>query len=87
MATHKFGRVVLVIILGAMIGTLFGKLIGLVLPEGVVKEVFLKDAHWAVGPADIDVGLFAITLGFKITLNAIGFLGVCLAIYLLRWYF
>ncbi|HEX9653292.1 MAG TPA: DUF4321 domain-containing protein [bacterium] len=87
MATHSFGRVVLVIVLGAMIGTLFGKLVGLVLPEGVVKEFFLKDASFGVGPADIDVGLFAITLGFKITLNIVGLLGVSLAIYLLRWYF
>lgn len=87
MATHSFGRVVLVIILGAMIGTLFGMLIGLVLPDGVVREFFLKQASFKVGPADLDVGLFAITLGFKITLNIVGLLGVSLAIYLLRWYF
>lgn len=87
MATHSFRRIVLVIVLGAMIGTLFGKLIGLILPEGVVREFFLNEASFAVGPANFDAGLFGITLGFKITLNIVGLLGVGLAIYLLRWYF
>lgn len=87
MATHKLGRIVLVIILGAMIGTLFGKLIALVLPDGVVRDFFLKEASFNIGPTPIDVGLIAITLGFKITLNIVGLLGVSLAIYLLRWYF
>ncbi|MFQ5753410.1 MAG: hypothetical protein ACE5HI_15585, partial [bacterium] len=59
MTRKSFGRVVLVIILGAMIGTLFGKLLGLVLPEGVVKEFFLKEANFEVGPVTIDAALFA----------------------------
>ncbi len=86
MATKSFGRIVLIIVLGCMIGTLFGKLIGLVLPEGVVRDFFLNEASFEVGPTPINLGLFAFTLGFRLTLNIVGLLGVALAIYLLRWY-
>ncbi len=87
MARKSIGYVVFVIILGAMIGTLFGKLIGWGLPTGVVKEFFLKEASFALGPAELNVGLFAITAGFRVVLNVIGLIGVGVAIYLLRWVF
>jgi hypothetical protein len=86
MATKSIGRIILIIVLGCMIGTLFGKLIGLVLPGGVVKDFFLKEANFEIGPSLFDVGLLALTLGFKLTLNIVGLLGVAVAIYMLRWY-
>jgi hypothetical protein len=86
MAKKSIGRVVLVITLGAVIGTLLGELIALILPSGVVEDFFLKSAFFAVGPATLDVKLFSITLGFTITLNIVGLFGVGVAIYMLRWY-
>ncbi len=86
MARKSLGYIVLVIVLGAMIGTLFGKLIGFVLPDGVVKEFFLKEANFEIGPATINAGLFAITLGFKVILNIVGLIGIGISIYVLRWY-
>ena len=85
MARKSIGYVVLVIVLGAMIGTLFGKLIGLGLPTGVVKDFFLKEASFALGPAELNVGLFAITAGFRNVFNVVGLIGVGVAVYLLRW--
>ncbi|MFQ5707132.1 MAG: DUF4321 domain-containing protein [bacterium] len=86
MARKPFGHIVLVVILGAMLGTLFGELLALLLPVGVVKEFFLKSAAFGVGPATLDVRLFSLTLGFTIKLNIVGLFGIGVAVYLLRWY-
>ena len=86
MARKSVARVVLTIVLGAMIGSLFGKLLSLILPVGVVREFFLREAVFSVGPATFGVGFFDITLGFKIIFNVIGFIGVLIAVYILRWY-
>ncbi len=86
MSRKKFGKVVLVIVLGAVLGSLLGQLIGLVLPEGVVKEFFLRSGAINLGPGTLDLSIFSITLGFSLTVNVVGFLGMGVAIYLLRWY-
>ncbi len=86
MARMSFGKIILVIILGALIGSLVGQLIGLVLPSGVVKDFFLKSSVLAVGPTPVEVGLFSLTLGFSVTLNIVGLVGIGVALYLLRWY-
>lgn len=87
MARKPIGRVVLIIVLGALVGSLLGQLIALIIPAGVVQEFFLKSAPLELGPTTINVGFFALTLGFKITFNVVGFLGVAIAIYFLRWYY
>ena len=51
----------------------------------MVKEFFLKDASFEVGPTEVDVGLFALTLGFRVVLNIVGLIGIGVAIYLFRW--
>ncbi|NIR52768.1 DUF4321 domain-containing protein [candidate division KSB1 bacterium] len=86
MAKKSLGQILLVVILGAMVGTLFGELLTLLLPTGVVKEFFLKTAHFGFGPSKLDVTLFTITVGFTIKLNIVGLIGIAVAIYLLRWY-
>ncbi len=86
MTKRSIGHIILVIVLGAMIGTLLGELIAMLLPAGVVKEFFLRSASFAVGPGTLDVRLFSITLGFTVKLNIVGLFGVGIAIYLLRWY-
>ncbi len=74
------------IILGAMVGTLLGELIGLLLPGGVVQDFFLKTASFGLGPGILDVKLFSLTAGFTIRFNIVGLLGIGVALYLLRWY-
>ncbi len=86
MTRISLARVILYIVLGAMIGSLFGQLLGLILPEGVVREFFLREAVFSAGPGTLGVGFFDITLGFKVIFNVTGFIGVIVAIYMLRWY-
>jgi hypothetical protein len=79
--------VTLVLLSGAITGTLLGHLIGLILPDGsVVKEFFLKTGDLALGPGTLNAGIFAFTLGIELHINVIGIVGVIVAVYLLRWY-
>lgn len=82
----QFGKIILVILIGAMAGTLLGELILMVLPDGVVKDFFVASWTLAVGPATLNAMLFSITFGFTCKINLIGFIGIGIAIYILRWY-
>ena len=86
MAKKSIGKLILVVILGAMVGSLLGHLIGLVLPEGVVKQFFLTSANLEVGPGSISTWLFGVTFGFNLKMNVIGLIGIGIAVYYLRWY-
>ena len=70
-----------------MVGSLLGELIIFVLPEGVVKQFFVKPL-WepSFGPTTLNVIVFSITLGLTLKINLVGFIGVLVAIYMLRWY-
>jgi hypothetical protein len=75
----------LVIIVGALIGTVLGEIIGFVIPDGVVKDFFLKSAIASLGPGTLNIIVMTITLGFSIKLNITGVIGILLAAYAFRW--
>jgi hypothetical protein len=77
---------VFMVVLGAIVGTAVGEAIGLILPDGVVKEFFLRSVAFAVGPATIDLVAFTFTVGFSVKINLMAVLGVVFATYLFRWY-
>ena len=82
---RSLGFVALVLLLGAVSGTLLGELLGLLLPEGVVKDFFLKSGVLDFGPATLNAVVFGLTLGLKLKINVVGLIGIGFAIYLLRW--
>ena len=77
--------VVFIIIIGALIGTAIGEVIGILVPQGVVQDFFLKSATARLGPGTLDIILFTITLGFSVKLNVVGVIGILIAAYALRW--
>jgi hypothetical protein len=77
--------IIFIIIIGAMIGTALGEVIGILIPPGVVQDFFLKSASARIGPATLDIILLTITLGLSFKLNITGVLGVLIAAYALRW--
>jgi len=85
---HKksLGFVILIVFLGAMIGSALGELLSLLLPVGVVKQFFLRSATIGFDPFTVNLGIIHFTLGFKFILNIIGIVGIAFAAYLLRWY-
>jgi len=82
----KFGVLLLIIFLGILIGSAFGELIGLILPDGVVKNFFLISVNTGISPTVIDLNLIKFTLGFTLKLNVIGIIGIAIATYMLKWY-
>ena len=86
MRKRSFSFYVLILFLGAIIGTALGELVGFVLPNGVVEQFFLRSALFGFEPFTVNLGVFTFTLGFTAKLNIIGIIGVAFAAYILRWY-
>ncbi len=77
---------VLYIILGAVIGSLIGEFAGWLLPDGVVKDFFIRSVTPGFNPVTLNLVAFSITLGLTMKLNISALFGVIIAIYVLRWY-
>ena len=86
MRRKSLSFILLVLILGAIIGSALGELIAFLLPEGVVEQFFLRAALLGFEPFTANLGVFTFTLGFTLKLNIIGIIGITLAAYILRWY-
>jgi uncharacterized membrane protein len=85
MRRKSFGYFLLVIIVGALIGTVLGEIIAFVIPDGVVKDFFLKSATASLGPGTLNIIVMSFTLGFSIKLNITGVIGILVAAYAFRW--
>ncbi len=84
---RSVGFITVVILLGAVTGSLLGQLVGMVLPEGVVKEFFTKTGELKFFEDNqLDIGVIFLKLSFTLRVNVIGLIGIIVAIYLLRWY-
>ena len=87
MARKKPVSILLImLVVGMLIGSMLGEVISLVLPDGVVKQFFLKSITPGFQLTQIDLEVVKITLGLELKLNIISILGVLLAVYLFRWY-
>lgn len=82
----SLGFIIFIILAGALVGSALGVVIGLILPDGVVKDFFLRSIEGGLGPTTLDVVLFTFTIGLTIKLNVIGIVGIVIVAYLLRWY-
>jgi hypothetical protein len=77
----------LILFLGIVVGTVFGEVIGIILPEGkVIRDVFVNSTDLHVGPLHLDLVVFSFTLGFSLKINLMSAIGVVLVSLLLRWY-
>lgn len=86
MRKKSLGILLLFLFLGAIIGSALGELIAFLLPDGVVKQFFIRSATIGFDPLTINLGFINFTFGFKFILNVIGVVGIAFAAYLLRWY-
>ena len=84
---RSIGYVILILFLGSIVGTVLGKLVALILPDGsVVEKFFLISPEWGIQPFTINAGLFKVTFGLEFELNVIGIIGIAFAGYLLKYY-
>lgn len=78
--------VVSVVLIGAMIGGFIGELMKIGLPDGVVKDVFLRAVTLSFGPLPIDLLVFNFVIGMSIKINIVGVVGFLIAYYTLRYW-
>ena len=71
-----------VIVIGALLGSFLGKFIGLVLPNGSVKDLFATDLTAGLSPAMLDLRVIELTFGCIFKFNITSVLGILIAAYL-----
>ena len=93
MDNRSIKMLILVLFVGAMVGSYLGEILGYMLPDGVVRQFFLQSAEFSLGgmfggedAVSLDLGIIALILGLKIKLNFAGLLGLGTAYYLLRYF-
>lgn len=80
------GFILLVLVGGALLGSALGQLVGVLLPQGVVRDFFVRAVTpGLVQPVTVDLLVLTLTLGFTLKLNIVALLGVVLTAYLLKW--
>jgi len=83
---RSIGILFLALIFGAATGVVFGELLGLLLPEGVVKQFFLQSVSWGLSPATLDFLVLSVTIGFRVKFNISSVLGLVAVYYFLRYF-
>lgn len=85
MRKKSLGFIAIVIFFGAVVGTGLGKLLALLIPEGVVQDFFLKSVSASIGPGTLDILIMKFTFGFSFSINIMGIIGILIMAYFLRW--
>ncbi len=86
--------VFIVLLIGAMAGTLAGELMAWILPEGVVKDFFLTSVSFDLaglvgndsGVIVLDLIMFTLKFGLSLKINFTSILGLTGAYYFLRYF-
>lgn len=80
------GFILLVLLVGALLGSALGQLVGALLPGGVVRDFFIRAVTPGLTPpVTVDLLVLSLTFGFSLKLNIVALLGVVLTAYLLKW--
>ena len=84
----------IILFFGTMLGSIFGELIGWILPESVVKQFFLKSIDFSLGGLmgndsgviNLNFIMISLQFGMKLTLNFCSIIGFSAAYYFLRYF-
>ncbi len=83
---RSLGLIFIILIFGAVIGTLLGDLLALFLSEGVVKQFFLQSVSLGISPMTLDFVVGTVTFGLRVKFNISSVLGLTVAYYFLRYF-
>ena len=94
MNQRSISIIILILFFGTMLGSLFGELLGWILPESVVKDFFLKSVNFNLaglignqsGVIVLDLIMISIQLGIKLTFNFCSIIGFSASYYFLRYF-
>jgi len=82
----RTGVLVLILIVGALVGSGLGKILGAVIPAGPARDFFIQVVNIGFSPFTLDLSVIRLTLGFTFEINIITILGVLLLAYVLKWF-
>ena len=74
----------IIVIIGALLGTMVGELLGAYLPEGGAKNFFLKSITFGLDPATLNLHILALTFGLILKVNVLTIIGIISAAFFLR---
>ena len=80
------GFIFMILIFGLVLGNALGLLVGAIVPEGVVRDFFIKSISLGWSPFTIDLYLITFTLGFSINISVLSIAGLAVAWYYLRYF-
>lgn len=83
---RSLGLIFIILIFGAVIGTILGDLLALLLPEGVVKQFFLQSVSLGISPMTLDFVVGTVTFGLRVKFNISSVLGLAVAYYFMRYF-
>ncbi len=84
---RSWSILLLAVFIGALLGSALGELLGAVLPQGVVKEFFLRAVQIGVDPErplHLNLAFLILTLGGVLKVNVLSILGMALAAYFVK---
>ena len=87
MRKKSLGIIFIIIFFGSIVGAAIGETLAFIIPEGVVKQFFLRSVTVGFDPVAINLGIINFTLGFTFILNIVGVLGIACVAYILKWYY
>lgn len=75
---------VVILIIGALLGSVLGEAIGVFFKDGIIHDIFVKGITPGLDTSKLDLQVIAITLGFTIKLNLASVIGILAAALLVR---
>ncbi|MGA9751268.1 MAG: DUF4321 domain-containing protein [Acidobacteriota bacterium] len=73
----------MILLVGAVIGTLLGQVVGMLLPGGAAHDLFFKGVSIGLKePLHLDLSVLQIIFGITLSVNPLTLVGLLLAIYL-----
>ncbi len=76
---------IFILLMGLILGSFIGDLLGMILPDGAVKMVMTTPLQIGFHPISLDLHIFTLILGFMIKINLFGIIGVLILGYSLKW--
>ena len=84
-AQHRIGLIVLILLVGAVIGSFLGEVVGTLLSPGWLQSLLTKGPTVGLkSPATLDLQFLSVSLGLALKVNLAALLGLILAALILR---
>jgi hypothetical protein len=73
---------VIIVVVGALLGSFIGKFLGMVIPDGSIKDLFATEISAGLAPATLDLRVLDLTVGCMLRFNITSVVGILAAAWL-----